>query len=74
MRRDGQARALRSDHAARGERRIVEEPLVGIDFDVVRMVDGDEAQLVDVVDLFHGLDEAQAQFAVDAARRARRPP
>ena len=62
---NGQARtAGRGNHAAGGERRIVEEALVGIDFDVFRMIDRDEAQLVDVVHLFHRLDEAQAQLAV----------
>ena len=29
------------------------------------MIDRDQAQLVDVVDFFHRLDEAQAEFAVD---------
>src|SRR6202020_2979058 len=48
-RADGQVRTLRCDHTPRGKRRIVEEAFVGIDFDVLRVIDSNEAQLVDVI-------------------------
>ena len=33
------------------------------------MIDRNQPQLVDVVDLFHGLDKSQAQLAVDGGQR-----
>ena len=46
-----------------GEGRLAEEAFVGIDLGSGGMVDGDEADLIDVVDLFHRLAEAEAEPA-----------
>jgi len=39
---------LRGDNAKFGKRRIADEPLVGIDFDVGRMIDGQQAHAIEV--------------------------
>ena len=55
----------RCEHgSARGERRIVEESLVGIDVGPTRMIDRDQPKLIDKIDLFHGLAEAHAEIAI----------
>src|ERR1700723_3718629 len=60
-----ETRGLRCDHAPRSEGRIVEKALVGIHLHIFRVVDSDEPQLIDVIPLFHWLDEAQTQLAID---------
>ena len=38
--------------------------LVGVDFNIFRMVDRNEAELIDVVNLFHWLHKSQAEATV----------
>ncbi len=52
------------DNAKFGERRIADEALVGIDFDVGRMIDGEQAHMIEVHGFFHGLHKAKAEEAV----------
>ncbi len=64
----GQARGARRNHAPRSEWRIIEEALVGIDLHIGGVIDRNQPQLVDVVHLFHRLDEAQAELAIHQAQ------
>lgn len=54
------------------ERRIADETLVGIDFNVRRMIDGQQAHVIEVHGFFHGLHEAEAEEAVFLANASRR--
>ncbi len=58
-------RLWRRDNGGSGSKgRLVQEALVWIDFCVRGMIDGYESQLIDVVDFFHRLSEAQTEIAV----------
>src|SRR6185312_2207837 len=63
--RGGQVRGGGNDDGFSGsEGALAEESLVGEDLRSFGVIDCDEAKLIDVVDLFHGLAEAQAVESV----------
>ncbi len=52
------------DYFEHRKRRSAEETFVGIDLDVLGMIDGQKARLIEVVELFHGLEHLETDHAV----------
>ncbi len=59
-----QSGAARTNGLRRRPRRRRSEVLVWIDLGTDRMIDGDQAHLIEVVDLFHRLDELEGESSV----------
>ncbi len=63
-RADWGVRVLAGDHFEHRKRRSAEETLVGVDLDVLGMIDGEEAGLIEVIELFHGLEHLETDHAI----------
>ena len=57
-------RVLTGDDFEKREGRAAEEALVGIDLDIFGMIDGEKARLIEVIELFHGLEHFETDEAV----------
>ncbi len=68
----GRMRVVAGDDFEFRERRVAEETLVGPDLDVRGMIDGEQARLIEIVELLHRLEHAETDAAILRLRLASR--